>query len=83
MKIANSFESTPVPNVGKLNSLPFSESLLTLICSRLSSVAEPRSYGSQNAPRHLGTRPVNSTICINRHLVTSSFFTAGQEPCHR
>src|SRR5271156_3437841 len=33
VKMASSFESTPPPKVGMLNSFPFSESLLTLICS--------------------------------------------------
>src|SRR5580658_1390391 len=37
VKMANSLESTPLPpKEGILNSLPFSESLLTLICSRAS-----------------------------------------------
>ena len=50
VKTASSLSSTPVPKVGMLNSFPFSETLLTLICSRRSAAANSALLAAVRSP---------------------------------
>src|SRR5258708_20429470 len=50
VKAASSLESSPPPNVGKLNSLPFSDILVTLICCLRSMLTNSFLFGANCSP---------------------------------
>ena len=72
VKMASSLELTPAPKVGKLNSLPFSDIFVGVICWRRSSVLELRLAcgGQLSADGSAGT--IGSSISKDRHVLSSS-----------
>src|SRR5579864_4853077 len=70
VKTASSLASTPPPNVGRLNSLPFSDILVTLICWRLRLPISSDLFAAANspltaAPARLVPRYVNTGIVLS------------------
>src|SRR5579872_2170280 len=88
VKTASSLESTPPPNVGRLNSLPFSDILVTLICCLRSMLTNSFLFGANCspvtvAPERLVPRYVKTGIVVILLVVLSALKSSVVRLRHR